>query len=137
MFKLSSLLGVVGFLLMVWYVVFECDWITYTGGAPSQERCYSPNREYYVVRLQSPFHALFTDSLYAEGTAKLYDKSGKQLYTAQTSLSSRDGPMWFDGFSGERPSVTYIGDLSSRWEWKTDLPSSPGRYPSEPQRSCF
>jgi hypothetical protein len=44
--------------------------------------------------LQTPFEAAFEEPLYAVGTAKLYNKNGKLLYSGKTNLSEDYGPNW-------------------------------------------
>ena len=131
--RYKILIGIAALLLATWYVVFEWDWLVYTDGRPSDERCYSPNHEYYVVRLQTPIRTL----LEPIGTAKLYDKSGKLLYKARTVLTGEAGPRWYDEFAGKSSSVMFIGNLSDEWEWRFDLPSSPGNNPSKLEKRCF
>lgn len=110
------------------YLVFYLDWMVYSGGWPDEERCYSANHEYYIVRLQTPFNALVADSVHVSGTAKLYDKSGNMLYQGATMLSAQFGPEWSAGYGapGERYSVFFVGREEGK-EWGFELPTSPGK----------
>lgn len=139
--KVSRYKGAVGTavsLLVVWYVTFEWDWLTYTDGGPTaQERCYSPNHEYYIVRYQSLVRALLPLTFEpAFGTAILYDKLGKRLYSGKTFLDFQAGPLWGGGTTvdGEKYSVWFMGDSN---DWLFILPSPPGEDFSIPEKHCF
>lgn len=131
-------------LLATWYVVFGSDWMAYTDGGPAaQERCYSPNHEYYVVRYQSLIRALMPIAFEpAFGTAKLYDKPGNLLHAGQTLLGFQAGPNWGDVSTsrGKEYSVFFTGnadDSEPRGGWVFSLPSSPGDSFSIPEKHCF
>lgn len=114
------------------YVLFFLDWIrypSYANGDVSSYRCYSPNREYYVERWQSPWSAV-QDQLYVAGTAKLYDKTGMLLYSNKANLSTEFGPEWFDE-SLSHSSVFYQGS----YDWIYQLPSPSGDTGSN-NRGC-
>ena len=119
--------------------MFEWDLIVYTGGVQNSERCYSPNHEYYIVRLHTPIRALLTITLEPDfGTAKLYDKSGKLLYSGKTLLDFQAGPHWSAGWHGEKSSVFFMGNLGEEKPdggWGVDLPTSPGDI--TPLRNCY
>ena len=139
-YRRRLLVGLAVALIAAWYVVFEWDVVTYANGRTDEARCYSPNHEYYVVRSQTPFNALVADPLYVEGTAKLYDKTGTLLYKAKTLLSGMSGPMWFDAFAGDPPSVSYTGNSNENEPgggWGYVLPTSPGKNPSGIEKRCF
>jgi hypothetical protein len=127
-------------LVAIGFGVFAWDCVTYTASEPGEERCYSPNHEYYVVRLQTPFNALVADPLYVRGTAELYDKTGRLLYSGKTDLDYDAGPTWAEGIAsdGGTSSVSFIGNSMVEGEWFAVLPSSPGKaLPSEPAKPCF
>ena len=109
------------------YPIFILDWWGYPGGRSEELRCYSPNHEYYIVRLQTPFNALVADSVHVSGTAKLYDKSGTMLYQGETLLSAQFGPEWGVGLgrAGDKYSVFFLGRDDGE-EWGVELPTSPG-----------
>lgn len=132
-------IGAVFSLLMIGFGVFAWDCVTYTASQLGEERCYSPNHEYYVVRLQTPFNALVADPLYVRGTAKLYDKAGKLLYSGKTDLDDGAGPTWAEGIASEggTSSVSFIGNSMSEGEWFSALPASPGKAPPKMSRHCF
>lgn len=134
----KALAGVAVSLLLLWYVVFQWDWVTYTdGGTTAQERCYSPNHEYYVVRSHSLIRSLMPIAFEpAFGTAKLYDKSGRLLYSGKTFLDFQAGPLWGGGptADGEKYAVWFMGDLNN---WLFTLPSTPGEDFSTPEKHCF
>jgi hypothetical protein len=137
-FKHQRFVGAALVLLAVWYVVFEWEWFSYTDGDPNvDKRCYSPNHEYYIVRLQTPFDALAADSLYVSGTAKLYDKSDALLYTGRTLLSGESGPRWYGGLPGATPSVVFVGNdhKTNPNGWAFDLPGSPGQL--DRAKNCY
>ncbi|MDR2924535.1 MAG: hypothetical protein LBU76_01020 [Azoarcus sp.] len=115
------------------YVCFFLDWVKYPSYSNTIEYCYSPNHEYYVLRWQSPWSAT-TDQLHVKGTAKLYDKTGKLLYSSKTDLSEEFGPIWGD-YSDGRSVVFYGGTEEPGWGY--DLPSSPGHDYSMPNRKCY
>jgi hypothetical protein len=123
-------------LAAAWFVLFQWDWMPYphyrdgSSDGSIDGRCYSPNHEYYIVRLQTPFNRL-EDQLYVHGTAKLYDKMGKLLYSGRTWLSGEAGPSWVD--SGNSSSVHFQGDDN----WIFSLPTPPGRNFSIPNGHCF
>lgn len=138
------LTGIAVSLLVGWYVVFEWPWMIYTDGGPTaQERCYSPNHEYYIVRYQSLIRALMPIAFEpAFGAAKLYDKSGNLLHAGQTLLGFQAGPNWGDVSTsrGKEYSVFFIGnsdDSEPRGGWVFSLPSSPGDSFSIPEKHCF
>lgn len=122
----------------IWLVVFEWAWVSYTGGVVSNDaRCFSPNREYYIVRLQTPFSFLWADSRKIEGSARLYDKSGKLLYQGSADISFESGPIWL-AIDGYRYAVSFAGDASDESErWHFDLPSSPGNSAASARQHCF
>lgn len=129
-------------LVAIWFALFEWNWIVFTDGGPdAQERCYSPNHEYYIVRLQTPFRALMRISLDPIGTAKLYDKTGNLLYQGKAWLDFQGGPKWSRGLSaqGDKP-VAYFMDLDGEDTgdgWMYYLPSSPGEYHGKLEKHCF
>jgi hypothetical protein len=118
------------------YVCFFLDWVKYPIYEDAIDYCYSPNHEYYVVRRQSWWNSKF-DQTYVRGTAKLYDKTGKLLYSDKTYLSLEAGPWWVDDAAGKRPSVVYQSTEKPGWGY--DLPSSPGIDYSVGQnnRKCY
>jgi hypothetical protein len=136
--KIRKPLAICVVLVAAWFLFFEYDWIGYPRYEWGDEICYSPNHEYYIVRLQTPFSALFSsDPLYTIGTAKLYDKSGKLLYKGKTLLDGEAGPMWA-GAEINKPCVFFVGladGVDSR-DWWYDLPTSPGVRSNYRQR-CF
>ena len=109
---LKALLGVIALLAGLWFLIFGWDWNRWPKYAMEELRCYSPNGEYYVVRFQSLANRIFyprQDHVY--GTAKLYNKDGKFLYSEKTILGSEYGPQWFGN------SVAYFG-TSPEWYFK-------------------
>ena len=115
------------------YIFFFLDWVKYPSYLEKTEYCYSPNHEYYITLWQSAWSAK-TDQLYAKGTAKLYDKTGKLLYSGKTFLSNEFGPLWADNPYG-KSSVVFV---ESSVNWSFELPTSPGRAPKSPSnRGCF
>jgi len=104
------------------YFYFFLDWVTYpsyydkTVENSPEERCYSPNFQYYIIRKQTPFDYHFSmDNV--SGTSTLYDASGKKLYSAKADLDEDNGPIW------ARSSVYYLGAN----DWSYRLPTKPGR----------
>ena len=115
-------------------LLFFLDWVKYPKDENALEYCYSPNHEYYITRWQSPW-ASYTDEMFVRGTAKLYDKTGKLLYSNKTDLSFEFGPWWIDDPAGRRSSVVYQGTEKPGWGY--NLPSSPGHDYSGPSRKCY
>jgi hypothetical protein len=105
-------------LLAAWIVIFEVDIVKYElgGGYKAGEfRCYSPNHEYYIVRYESIVSHKFIRRNEVLGTAKLYNKEGKLLYSAKALLDLEYGPFWFGD------SVAYFA--SPEWYFKTPTPT--------------
>ncbi|MDR2924533.1 MAG: hypothetical protein LBU76_01010 [Azoarcus sp.] len=116
------------------YVCFFLDWIRYPRGENVLKYCYSPNHEYYITLWQSPW-ASQTDERFVVGTAKLYDKTGKLLYSNKTHISLEYGPIWGD-YSDGRSVVFYQGTEEPGWGY--DLPTPSGRRDySGPSRNCY
>jgi hypothetical protein len=133
--KIRKPLAICATLVAAWFLFFEYDWIGYPRYEWGDEICYSPNHEYYIVRLQTPFNALFNDTLYTVGTAKLYDKHSKLLYKGKAYLSMDAGPNWV---AGQQPGVSFIGLLEEIHHdgWFFVLSSSPG-VSSDFRQNCF
>jgi hypothetical protein len=109
-----------GFIILsglLWVFIFNWDWVRWPNYSENEIRCYSPSGEYYILRRQSLFNAMFfspQDRVY--GTARLYNKNGKLLYSEKTILSSEFGPHWFGN------SVAYFGTLPE-WYFKPPTPT--------------
>jgi len=123
------LLGVIVLLVGLWFLIFDWDWNRWPRWAHNEVKCYSPNGDYYVLRYQSLFESFFSikqDSVY--GTVKIYDKTGKFLFSGKARLGTEYGPHWFGD------SIGYMG-FSSEWVYET--PSSTGVTETTGYGSCF
>jgi hypothetical protein len=116
------------------YIYFFLDWVEYPEDENSLKYCYSPNHEYYITMWQSPW-ASHADEKSVRGTAKLYDKTGKLLYSHRAYISFEFGPRWFDGPAAHHWSVAYLDGEEPGWYFI--LPSSPGHDYSGPNRVCY
>ncbi|MDR1662129.1 MAG: hypothetical protein LBR95_06855 [Azoarcus sp.] len=115
--KLPKILaGFAMLMVALWYVIFKWDWVEWIDPSYEGLYCHSPNREYYVLRYQSVFDAIFLKRWHVYGTAKLYSKDGKLLYSERALLSMEYGPYWFGN------SVAYFG-REPDWYYKTPTPT--------------
>lgn len=108
-----------------WYVVFEWNSVDYPSYAKGP--CYSPNHAYYVTRHQTLWQATSLSHSTNFGTARLFDRSGKLLYAAETLVDEQAGPVWLGGFKNDPthpPKVFFTGNDGS--SWKFILSESPG-----------
>jgi hypothetical protein len=120
----KRLIIILAVLIPIWYFVFVYDYEVWTEEGGS-ERCYSPNREYYIIRYQTLADS-FSLKGRAFGTPKLYNKEGKLLHSAKAYLSLEFGPYWFN----ER-GVGYMA-YSPEWHFRTPTPTGKSGWPD-----CF
>jgi hypothetical protein len=144
--KFQGLLMICAVPVTVWFVIFQWDWVRYPCDLQTSPTCSnpveyatSPNGEYYIVRLQTPFEAAFEEPLYAVGTAKLYNKHGKLLYSGKAHLGEDYGPNWCAACSPPGAQVVCNEERSceivprnkvptvyfDQSDWDFALPSSP------------
>jgi hypothetical protein len=128
--KLRKVGIVVGSVVLLWFVIFEWHFVSYTSDSPYNraDTCFSPNHEYYIKRYQTPFQTVMF-KINPKGIAILYDKSGKELTRGFVLL--RDGPIWSTFYT---KSAVYYEGLDSNFYM--DLPSLAGEHP-DGERGCF
>jgi hypothetical protein len=88
-------------------------------------RCYSPNHEFYVlgkISVYTSFMSNFIPSLRHKGTAKLYDKTGKLLFSVKGVDLYNGGPYWPSRWP--KNTEVQFGNIHDMFGFK--LPSSPG-----------
>jgi hypothetical protein len=129
---IASLLAVAGGAI---YVGFIWDWVKYPNFEGALERCYSPNHEYYIVFRQSWLESKSYQP-HARGTAKLYDKTGKLLYSNKTYLSLEFGPTWSDDIRGHPGAVSFQGTEEPGWGYDLPSPTGISNY-SGSSRRCY
>jgi len=56
--------------------------------------CWSPNHEYFMVRKQSLWSAMFSQFGYEEGWVLVYDKYGNLVHRWDGDLTTQGGPFW-------------------------------------------
>lgn len=120
-----------------WVVLCEWEWVTYDQGDGLGARCYSPNHQYYIVRLQTPLRSAFPLESDVKGTAKLFDRSGTLLFSGTARLDFDAGPWWGGAQTerGEEYSVLFQSTASENRAWLASLPADPGK--ADVLRRCY
>ncbi|RYX98091.1 MAG: hypothetical protein EOO28_00710 [Comamonadaceae bacterium] len=102
-----------------WYAFFVWE------GIPANTKCFSPNREFYLVKVYPLTGILSPYRLWNQiGTVKIFTKTGKVIASGESEMDDDAGPNWSDQDSpgNHVNSVYFLGAMGKLFE----LPAPPG-----------